>query len=122
MTSTRRPLRGEIWSVEFDPSVGAEIRKARPAVVMNVAGVGRLPLCIVVPVTDWKPPYSRASWMVHLAPTADNGLTKPSAADAFQVKSVAEGRFLHRMGRLTSDQMDAIAEAIALCVGYSPAP
>jgi mRNA interferase MazF len=122
MSLTHRPLRGEVWSLEFDPSVGAEIRKARPAVVMNVAGVGRLPLCIVVPLTDWKPIYARASWMVQLMPTPDNGLTKASAADAFQVKSVSEGRFLRKIGSLTAEQIDAIAEAIALCVGYASAP
>ena len=52
-----RPRRGEVWLVGFDPSVGAEMQKLRPAVVMNVAGLGRLPLVIVVPITDWKPHY-----------------------------------------------------------------
>mgnify|MGYP002404015850 CR=1 FL=1 len=37
------PNRGEIWMVNFDPSVGAEIQKTRPAAVINVAQVGRLP-------------------------------------------------------------------------------
>jgi len=48
-----KALRGEVWDVEFRPAVGAEIQKTRPAVVMNVPEVGRLPLCLVVPVTDW---------------------------------------------------------------------
>jgi len=38
------PKRGDVWLVHFDPTVGAEIRKVRPAVVVSVAGVGRLPL------------------------------------------------------------------------------
>ena len=33
MARARQPRRGEVWAVRFDPSVGAEIRKLRPAVV-----------------------------------------------------------------------------------------
>jgi mRNA interferase MazF len=47
------PKRGEVWTVRFDPAVGAEIQKVRPAVVIGVDSVGRLPLKIVVPITDW---------------------------------------------------------------------
>jgi mRNA interferase MazF len=54
---------------------------------------------------------------VHLIPTPFNGLTKESGADAFQVKSVSETRFLDRLGELTSSEMDDIANCIALCVG-----
>lgn len=112
------PLRrGDIWMVRFDPSVGAEIRKVRPAVIVNVKGVGRLPLRIVVPITDWKPVYSNLSWFVHLTPTASNRLTKESGADAFQVKSVSERRFVQRIGEVTPTQLDDITSAIALCVG-----
>jgi mRNA interferase MazF len=54
---------------------------------------------------------------VRLAPTPTNGLTKDSGADAFQVKSVSETRFLDRLGELTTGQLDDIANAIAICVG-----
>jgi mRNA interferase MazF len=54
---------------------------------------------------------------VYLAPTPTNGLTKDSGADAFQVKSVSETRFLDRLGELTPSQLDDIANAIAVCVG-----
>lgn len=47
-----KPARGEVWLVSFDPSLGAEIRKVRPAVVINIDEMGRLPLRIVVPITD----------------------------------------------------------------------
>jgi mRNA-degrading endonuclease toxin of MazEF toxin-antitoxin module len=55
MAKAPAPKRGEVWLVQFNPSVGAEIQKVRPAVVLSVDGVGLLPLRIVVPVTDWKP-------------------------------------------------------------------
>ena len=118
MLSANRPQRGEVWQVQFDPSVGAEIRKTRPAVVMNAASVGRLALCIVVPITDWKPIYAAASWFVHLMPSSANGLQKESGADTFQVKSVSEDRFVQRIGTLPQQQVDTIAKAISICVGY----
>src|SRR5947209_10946339 len=99
MSTAPTPKRGEIWQVDFDPSVGAEIRKVRPAVVITVAGIGRLPLQIVVPLTEWKPHYINASWLVAVSASAANGLSKDSAADAFQVKSVSEMRFTKRLGR-----------------------
>ncbi len=53
MSTPPNPRRGEIWDICFDPSLGAEIQKTRPAVV-NIESVGRLPLRMVVPLTDWK--------------------------------------------------------------------
>jgi mRNA interferase MazF len=38
------PRRGEIWLVDFDPAVGAEVQKVRPAVVISVDTIGSLPL------------------------------------------------------------------------------
>lgn len=117
MATARAPRRAEVWLVDFDPAVEAEIRKLRPAVVVGVDSVGRLPLRLVVPVTDWKDQYAHYPWLVKLTPTTANGLSKDSGADAFQTKSVSETRFVRRLGELTSDEIDAIAEAIALCVG-----
>lgn len=118
ISSTNTPSRGELWLVRFDPAVGAEIQKVRPAVVLNVGSVGRLPLCIVAPITDWKPRYANYSWLAYLQPTARNGLVKESAADAFQVKSLSHQRFVRQLGRLEPAEMDEIAAAVALCVGY----
>jgi len=52
--------RGEIWLINLDPTVGAEIRKTRPAVIVNDDEVGILPLKVVVPVTEWKDRYAVA--------------------------------------------------------------
>ena len=117
MATAPRPRRGEIWLVRFDPSVGAEIRKQRPAVVMSVDGIGRLPLRIIAPLTDWKPVFANMSWFVFLTPSTANGLSKDSGVDAFQIKSVSETRFVRRLGVVTDIQLDEIASAIALCVG-----
>jgi mRNA interferase MazF len=111
------PLRGEVWWVRFDPTVGSEVRKTRPAVVMSVSEVGRLPLRIIVPVTSWDDSYGELSWFVRLPPTRENGLQKESGADAFQVKSVSVERLVSRIGALEEARIDAIADAVALCVG-----
>ncbi len=112
------PARGEIWEVNFDPTVGAEIRKVRPAGVVNVPRVGKLPLLIVVPITEWNPIYEQYVWFTRLAPTAENGLRKSSGADAFQVKSLSRQRLVRRMGRLSATELQAVAAAVALCVCY----
>ena len=117
MARVPQPRRGEIWQVRFDPSIGAEIRKQRPAVVLNPDGTGKLPLRIVVPITDWQPAFGSLSWFVFLRASADHGLSKDSGADAFQVKSVSESRFVRKLGVVTDDELDEIASAVALCVG-----
>jgi mRNA interferase MazF len=111
------PKRGDVWTVRVDPAVGAEIQKVRPAVVLSMDSVGRLPLKIVVPITDWKPTFVNFAWFVYLPATPDNGLKKDSGADAFQVKSLAAARFLSKLGELRGSQMDDIAAAVAACVG-----
>jgi mRNA interferase MazF len=40
--------RGEVWLINLDPSIGAEIRKTRPAVIVNDDAVGVLPLRVIV--------------------------------------------------------------------------
>jgi len=106
-----------VWRIRFDPSEGDEIKKVRTAVVISENAIGRLKLKIVVPITEWKPRYANYPWFVRLTPTPNNGLTKDSGADAFQVKSVSETRFLNRLGELIPSQLDDIANAIASCVG-----
>ncbi|MBM3833185.1 MAG: type II toxin-antitoxin system PemK/MazF family toxin [Verrucomicrobia bacterium] len=113
-----RAKRGEIWNVNLEPTIGAEIAKVRLAAVMNVPNLGKLPLVLVVPVTDWKPSYLDYVWFVYWRPTIENGLKKPSGADAFQVKSISELRLPQRLGRVTETELNSMAAAVALCVGY----
>lgn len=114
------PKRGEIWMVNFDPQIGHEIRKLRPACVLSLDVIGRLPLRIVAPITEWDERYSTSPWFVRLKPTADNGLSKESGADGFQVKSVSVQRFDQRLGHLSKETCADIAAAVALCIGFTP--
>lgn len=113
----RHPKRGEVWLISFEPQVGAEVRKKRPAVVLSAAFVGRLPLKIVVPITEWNDSYSRLFWLVPITPDELNKLDKMSAADAFQVKSVSLERFVRPIGVLASDLAEEIAATVAVCIG-----
>jgi mRNA interferase MazF len=113
----RTPRRGEIWLVDFDPSVGEEIRKVRPAVVLSQDGLRHLAVRVVVPVTEWKAAYARSFWHVHLLSSPANGLRKDSGADAFHVKSVSETRFSRCLGVVSASELDAIASAVAAVVG-----
>lgn len=105
---------GEIWLVNLDPTVGSEINKARPAVIVNDDALGRLPLKVVVPFTDWKDRYAAAAWMVKVEPNAKNQLSKPSAADCFQVRSVSQERLSKKIGVLDLETMSKIRRALAL--------
>ena len=107
-------LRGEVWLINLDPTIGAEIRKTRPAVIVSDNNIGVLPLKVIVPITEWREHYGIAPWLVRLDPNADNGLDKVSAADAFQVRSVAQQRFVRRIGALDPDALRRISEALAV--------
>jgi len=50
----------EIWLIDLDPTKGAEIQKKRPAVIVNDNALGKLPLKVIVPITDWKDRYEIA--------------------------------------------------------------
>jgi mRNA interferase MazF len=62
----------EIWLIDLDPTKGAEIQKKRPAIIVNDDRLGKLPLKIIVPVTDWKDRYDIAPWMVKIEPNDTN--------------------------------------------------
>lgn len=104
---------GEIWLVSLDPTIGAEIRKTRPAIIVNDNTLGKLPLKIIVPITDWKDRYAIASWMVKITADKHNKLTKDSAADCFQIRSVAEERCVKKLGQVDDDVVDKIRKALA---------
>ncbi len=105
--------RGEVWLINLDPTIGAEIKKTRPAVIVSSDAIGVLPLRVIVPLTDWKDRYAVAPWMTQIAPSAENGLRKPSAADSFQVRSVAEARFVRRLGRVDARALARIVGGLA---------
>ena len=112
------PRRGEVWDVNFDPTIGAEIRKIRPAAVVSSDSVGCLPIKLVAPITGWQHHFSGNIWHVLIKPNATNGLTKESAVDALQIRAVAEERFIEKRGRLNPTLMEEITAAIVSVIEH----
>jgi len=106
-----------MWLINLDPTIGAEIKKTRPAVIINVDEIGVLPLRIIVPITSWKERYSQAPWLIQITPSKLNGLEKMSAADAFQIRSLSNERFMRRIGEIDSETLSNILEAVRIVIG-----
>ena len=103
---------GEIWEINLSPTVGAEIKKKRPAVIINDDAIGILPLKVIVPITEWKDRFQGAIWLVRIEPDNENKLMKPSAIDTFQIRSVSTKRFLRKTGSVSSNVLNKIKTAI----------
>ena len=118
-TNTSIARRGEIWAVSFDPTIGAEIRKTRPAVVLSSDAVGRLPIKLVAPITDWKDYFTSNIWHVRIDPDSDNGLTKISAVDVLQLRGMDQRRFIRKLGVVSPLILEEIVLAVAAVIEYS---
>ncbi|MEN8155497.1 MAG: type II toxin-antitoxin system PemK/MazF family toxin [Bacteroidota bacterium] len=99
---------GEIWIINLNPTIGSEIKKTRPAVIVNDDALGKLPLRIIVPLTDWKERFRSAPWMIMIKPSVLNGLVKVSSADCFQIRSVSQVRFVKRIGEISDNNLGQI--------------
>lgn len=102
--------------MNFDPTLGSEIKKTRPAVVVSSDAIGKLPIKLVTPLTDWKPYFKGNAWHIKLMPNADNGLRKASAIDTLQLRSVDVRRFVRRLGTVTDGVMLEITLSIIAVV------
>ena len=107
----------EIWLINLDPSIGAEIRKTRPCVILNDDSIGVLPLKVVAPITDYKEKYKIIPLMIQLIPDKLNNLEKISVIDVFQVRSVSEKRLIRKLGVIREDDILKAKEALKLVFG-----
>jgi mRNA interferase MazF len=113
-----RIQRGDIWLVNLDPTVGTEIRKTRPVVVVSSDAIGILPLRLVAPITEWKDYFENNVWHVRLVPHRKNGLTKMSAVDTLQLRGVDTRRFVRKLGQAPPNIMQSIVEAVVTVIEY----
>ena len=113
------PRRGEIYLVNFDPTVGHEIRKTRPAlVIQNDVSNQHSPITIVSAITSQfnDPPYPRE---VIIQP-GSSGLEHASAAVLSQIGSVDRKRLIKRIGAVDAATMRKIDRALMISLGLLP--
>lgn len=105
--------RGEVWWVNFEPSVGGEVRKKRPAVIVSNDAANRfLNRVQVVPFT------SKVSRVYPSEAVATVGRWKGKAM-ADQIATVSKLRLMDRLGQVTPTEIRAIEDAIRIQLGLS---
>ncbi len=104
--------RGEIWIINLDPTMGSEMQKSRPCIILNNDTVGKLALKVIAPLTDYKAHYALIPWMVTIEPTSENGLKKRSTIDLFQVRSLSQKRLVQKVGNVEKGILKACRTAL----------
>ncbi len=103
--------RGEVWWVEFDPAVGSEIRKTRPAVIMsNDAANRNLARVVVVPLTS-----STGRQYPGEALVSVGGQSSKAMAD--QIMAADKARLKSQLGVLSKADILAVEDAIKVHLG-----
>ena len=111
------PRRGEIFLVSFDPTVGHEIQKTRPAVVIqNDISNQYSPITIVAAISSHvaTPAHPRE---VPIPDSSKSGLTAPSAVILNHIRSIDRSRLVKLLGMLDSATMRRIDDAIKISLG-----
>jgi len=105
--------RGEVWWVEFDPSVGTEIRKTRPAVIVsNDAANRNLARVVVVPITSNKGRLYPGEAVVSV-----DGQSSKAMAD--QIMAADKARLKSQLGTVSKADMQAVEDAIRVHLGLA---
>ena len=91
------------------------MRKQRPAIVLGTQAHG-LNLSIVVPLTTWRPEFTQVWHIIEVASRPQSGLTAPSGASCYHVRSVSHGRFMKKLGAVSSEELEEITACVQNCV------
>jgi mRNA interferase MazF len=109
--------RGEIRFCRLDPTIGAEIQKTRPCLIvqndlMNQYGL----LTIVIP---FRPGSKQAPYVVNVSASSTNGLDRERFLEVSQIRSVDGQRILGRIGRLEEEYWSSIQTVLNIVLGFS---
>lgn len=105
--------RGDIWWVAFDPSLGQEIQKTRPAIVISCNASNRvLERFQVLPVTSNIKKIYPSQALIHIN-------DKQSKALADQLTTAARERFISYIGSISEEDMEAVELAVGIQLGIS---
>jgi mRNA interferase MazF len=108
--------RGEVYLVSFDPTIGSEIQKTRPALVLqNDVANEYSPITIVAAISSQfdEPLYPTEV----LIQPPEGGLTVRSVVLLNQIRSIDKQRLIKRLGKLTNERMAQVNRAIQVSLG-----
>jgi mRNA interferase MazF len=109
--------RGDIFLVSFDPTIGHEIQKTRPAlVIQNNIGNQYSPLTIVAAITS-TPSLTPYPIEVVIDPSSSNGLNARSAIRLDHIRTIDRQRLIKRLGRADQAAMEQVDGAIKISLG-----
>lgn len=105
--------RGEVWWVNFEPSIGGEIRKKRPAIIVsNDAANKYLNRVQVIPVTSKVDRLYPSEAYVTV-----RGVRRKAVAD--QLTTVSKQRLMNRLGKVSGSDMRSVEQAITVQLALS---
>ena len=110
------PLRGEIYLVNFDPTLGAELKKTRPALILqNDTSNQFSPITIVAGISSRFDLVLYPTEVYIEAP--EGGLEQDSVVLLNQIRSIDRQRLVKKLGTLTIETMVKIDRAIQISLG-----
>ena len=111
-----QPRRGEVYLVNFDPVIGSEIRKTRPALILqNDVANRHSPVTIVAAISSqFEEPLYPTEVLLR---AGEGGATKNSVVLLNQIRTIDKRRIVRRLGAIRADIMSRVERAIQISLG-----